>query len=97
MTVGEFKARDKEWFEKGLRLTELAVDDGEFAAVWRPGSGAQRWLSATYSPLDAKDKELLVGDLRMSSLEIFDGDLPSEGGGSWWPWDSFPDPDGGFQ
>ena len=43
MTYDGMLARDREYTGQGLRLWDVEVHDGLFAAVWRPGHGAQWW------------------------------------------------------
>ena len=40
-----FKAQDKAYFDKSLRLVDMDITDGKFSAIWQPGNGAQwvRW------------------------------------------------------
>ena len=41
LSYDDFKAKDKEHFDQGLRLINLRIRDGKYTGVWHPGSGAQ--------------------------------------------------------
>jgi hypothetical protein len=78
MSVHEFKAQSKTFLEQGLRLTDLVVENGKFAAVWHPGSGQQRWLSSTVDTFEQKDSnEFFKKGLRLEVLERFELDDPT--------------------
>src|SRR5215217_6134453 len=74
LPLDEFKAVDKTYFDKGLRLVDLKIADGKYTGVWRPGSGEQRFNRPR--PLDefkAVDKTYFDKGLRLVDLEIADG------------------------
>jgi acyl carrier protein len=89
MTVDEFKAQDKTYFDQGLRLKSLAIRGGRFAAVWRPGSGVQWWRSGmTVDEFKAQDKTYFDQGLRITALEIDGGRFAAVwrpgNGVQWW-------------
>ena len=52
----DFKAKDKQHFDEGLRLITLRIRNGKYTAVWHPGSGAQWWASGlSYNDFKAND------------------------------------------
>ena len=58
----DFKAKDKQYFDQGLRLTTLRIRNGAYTAVWHPGSGAQWWVAGlSYDDFKAKDKAYFDG------------------------------------
>jgi hypothetical protein len=57
MSWDSFKNKDANYFNQGLRLVEVDRDGGDWAAVWRPGSGAQWWRSGISSWLDFKNQD----------------------------------------
>jgi hypothetical protein len=80
MDLDEFKAKDAEFFERGLRLVDVSVSGDGFAgasfgiaAVWRPGTGAQRWASRSTDhkqQLVELDTELRAENLRMEIVAV---------------------------
>ena len=57
MSYDQFKAQDKTYFDKNLRLTSLAIREGRYAALWRPGTGAQWWKpNMSYDAFKSQDK-----------------------------------------
>jgi murein DD-endopeptidase MepM/ murein hydrolase activator NlpD len=74
MTFDEFKAQDQTYFNQSLRVAVLEIDDGRFAAVWRPGSGAQ-WVRAgmTAAELEAQDQTYFGQGLRLTAMAIENG------------------------
>lgn len=94
----DFKARDKTYFDQGLRLISLRVRDGRYTAIWHPGSGTQWWVSGwTYDDFKAKDKEYFDQGLRLVDIEIDNGKFtgvwrPGVGAQWWvtgWTYDDF--------
>jgi hypothetical protein len=89
MTVDAFKAQDKVYFDRGLRLTSLAIRNGRFTAVWRPGSGTQWWRSGmTVDQFKAQDTAYFNQGLRITALEIENGRFAAVwrpgSGTQWW-------------
>jgi murein DD-endopeptidase MepM/ murein hydrolase activator NlpD len=74
MTFDEFKSQDQTYFNQGLRLRALEIDDGKYLAVWQPGSGAQHWRSGmTFDEFKAQDQAYFNSGLRLTVLEVADG------------------------
>src|SRR5262245_49034458 len=74
MTADEFKDQDKTYFDKGLRLTAVQIDDGRYLAVWRPGGGEQRWRSGmSADEFKDQDKTYFDKGLRLTTAQIADG------------------------
>jgi len=65
------KAQDQTYLGQGLRITALAMDNGRFAAVWRPGSGIQWWRAGmTGAELEGQDQTYFSQGLRLTALTI---------------------------
>jgi hypothetical protein len=74
MTKDEFKDRDQQHFQNGLRLVDLKVDDETYGAVWRAGSGAQRWRSEmSMSTFKQADQKHFNNGLRLVDMEVENG------------------------
>jgi hypothetical protein len=89
MSLDEFRAQDKTYFDKGLRLVAVATRAGKYAAVWRPGSGAQWWRPGmSLDEFRAQDKTYFDKGLRISTLEIEGGKYLAVwrpgSGAQWW-------------
>lgn len=89
MTVDEFKAQDLTYFNQGLRITALEIDNGRFAAVWHPGNGAQWWRAGmTGAELEAQDQIYFPQGLRLAVLAIENGRYAAVwqpgSGTQWW-------------
>jgi hypothetical protein len=41
LSWADFKAQDLAYFNQGLRIVDIEIDGGKYAAVWRPGTGTQ--------------------------------------------------------
>ncbi|HKD95842.1 MAG TPA: M23 family metallopeptidase [Gaiellaceae bacterium] len=94
----DFKAKDKEYFDRGLRLVGLRVRSGKFTGVWHPGSGAQWWVPGSdYAAFKAQDKLYFDQGLRLVDIEYHDGKWtgvwrPGTGAQWWvpgWDYDAF--------
>ncbi|KOP24655.1 hypothetical protein AMR41_19960 [Hapalosiphon sp. MRB220] len=88
-SYNDFKAKDKEYFDQGLRLTCLRVNDGKYTGIWRPGTGAQWWVTdLSYNDFKAKDKEYFNQGLRLVDIEVHDGKYTGVwrpgSGAQWW-------------
>ena len=88
MSGDEFKAQDTTYFNQGLRVSELAIREGKFAAVWQPGNGTQwiRW-GMSGDEFKAQDTTYFGQGLRITSLEIEGGRIAAvwrPGGGTQW-------------
>ncbi|MGH9666563.1 MAG: M23 family metallopeptidase, partial [Bryobacteraceae bacterium] len=102
----DFKAKDKEHFDQGLRLVCLRVRNGKFTGVWHPGTGAQWWTTgASYDDFKAKDKGYFDQGLRLVDIEIqddgkFTGVWRPGSGAQWWTtgasYDDFKAKDKGY-
>jgi len=89
MTVDEFKAQDQTYFNQGLRITTMDIDNGKFAAVWRPGSGAQWWKSGmTAAEIEAQDQTYFNRGFALTALAIESGKYAAVwqpgSGAQWW-------------
>jgi hypothetical protein len=85
----DFKAKDKQYFDQGLRLITLRIRNGAYTAVWHPGSGAQWWAAGlSYDDFKARDKAYFDGGLRLVDIEIdggkFAGVWRPGSGAQWW-------------
>jgi len=71
LPLDEFKAVDKTYFDKGLRLVDLEIADGKYTGVWRPGSGAQWWWQGLcLDDFKTEDKLYFNQGLRLVTLEF---------------------------
>src|ERR1051325_11032466 len=71
MTFDEMKAQDQTYFNQGLRITTLALDNGRFTTVWRSGTGAQYWRSGmTGAELETQDQTYFGQGLRRTARAI---------------------------
>ncbi len=89
MSIDEFKAQDKTYYNQGLRLADVSIAGGKFTALWRPGSGAQWWRSGMSSDeMKAQDKTYFDQGLRLTALKNVDGKLLAVwrpgSGAQWW-------------
>ena len=89
MTLDEFKAQDRTYFDQGLRIKSFAIRNGRFAAVWRTGSGTQWWSSGmTLDEFKAKDRTYFDQGLRIAAMEIENGRFAAVwrpgSGTQWW-------------
>jgi hypothetical protein len=89
LSYDDFKAKDKHYFDQGLRLICLRVRDGKFTGVWHPGSGAQWWVTGlSYADFKAKDKQYFDQGLRLVDIEVqggtFSGVWRPGSGAQWW-------------
>jgi hypothetical protein len=85
----DFKAKDLEYFNQGLRLTCLRVRNGRYTAVWHPGGGTQWWVSGwSYDDFKAKDLEYFNQGLRLVDIEVSEGTFTAVwrpgSGAQWW-------------
>lgn len=88
-SLDDFKAKDLEHFNNGLRLVCLRVRDGNFTGVWRPGTGAQWWTTGkTLDEFKAKDLAHFNNGLRLVCLRVKDGKFTGVwrpgSGAQWW-------------
>jgi murein DD-endopeptidase MepM/ murein hydrolase activator NlpD len=89
MTVDEFKAQDRTYYDQGLRIHSMHVRNGRFTVVWRTGSGTQWWRSGmTLEQFKAQDTTYFRQGLRLTALEIDDGKFAAVwrpgSGVQWW-------------
>jgi len=89
LSYDDFKAKDKQHFDQGLRLITLRIRNGKYTAVWHPGSGTQWWASGlSYDDFKAKDKSYFDQGLRLVDIEIdggkFAGVWRPGSGAQWW-------------
>lgn len=89
MSVDQFKAQDKTYFDQSLRIKSLAIRNGRFAAVWRPGSGTQWWRAGmSVDEFKSQDKTYFDQGLRIVALELQGGRFTAAwrpgGGTQWW-------------
>ena len=83
MTVDELKLLDASYFARGLRITTIDTYKHSsfplkltYAAVWRPGSGEQRWRAGmSYEEFKAKDEAYFARGLRLAALDIQSGSV----------------------
>lgn len=61
---------DSYYFNKGLRLVELDRDGSDWAAVWRPGSGAQWWRSGIPSWTDFKNQDRVYFEQGLRLVDV---------------------------
>jgi hypothetical protein len=85
----DFKAKDKAYFDQGLRLVCLRVRNGTFTGIWHPGSGAQWWVTGySYDDFKAKDKQYFDQGLRLFDIEVENGKFSAVwrpgSGAQWW-------------
>lgn len=85
----EFKAKDQQHFNEGLRLVCLRVRGGKFTGVWQPGTGTQWWVTGLdYDAFKAKDKGYFDQGLRLVDVEQDDGKFSAVwrpgSGAQWW-------------
>ena len=72
-TRRQFKAQDKIYFDQGLRLSVLEIENGKYTAVWRPGSGAQWWQSQLgFSDFKTEDTAYFRQGFRLGFVELQD-------------------------
>jgi murein DD-endopeptidase MepM/ murein hydrolase activator NlpD len=89
MSGDDFKAQDASYFDQGLRVTSLAIENGNLAAVWRPGSGTQwvRW-GMSGDDFKAQDATYFTQGLRINSLTSENGKYAAVwqpgAGTQWW-------------
>ena len=77
----DFKAKDKQHFDQGLRLINLRIRNGAYTAVWQPGSGAQWWAAGlSFDDFKAKDKAYFNRDCALSISKSTTEDSPRSGG-----------------
>ena len=77
------------YFDQGLRLVDIDVQDGNFTAVWRPGLGGQWWVTGwNDADFKAKDKEYFDQGFRLVCLRVHSGKITavwrSGTGTQWW-------------
>ena len=89
MTLDEFKAQDKAYFDKGYRIAAFALKGGRYAAVWRPGTGAQWWRPGmTLDQFKTQDKAYFDKGLRLTAVEVENGAYTAlwrpGTGAQWW-------------
>ena len=54
----QFKAQDDTYFKQGMHIAALEIDNGRFAAVWRPAA-ARTWRSGmTGAEFEAQDRPI---------------------------------------
>lgn len=80
MTRATVKVRDAEFFNAGFILQDFAkmkIGDGDvaqFAAIWRPGSGEQRWATnLDDEAFKAKDSGFFEAGLRLQAFDVESG------------------------
>lgn len=97
MSTDTFRAQSKEHFDDGFRLVSIAAHRTSdvprryaYTAVWRPGSGAQRWrMGMTTKQLESESLERFRAGQRISCIERRDdGQIwavfhPGQGA-QWW-------------
>ena len=70
MSVDEFKDQDAKYFNQGLRLTALDVQDKQVIAVWRPGTGGQWWkINASIDAIKSADADYFAKGYRLVILK----------------------------
>ncbi len=96
MDLEEFKAQDAEYFAQGLRITSIDVfrytgfGDLSYTAVWRPGSGGQRWRSGmSIEEFKAQEAQYIKEGWRIAAFDIQSGEVfavwrPGTGVEKWW-------------
>ncbi|MDB5971248.1 MAG: hypothetical protein JWQ90_3698 [Hydrocarboniphaga sp.] len=90
LTTTDFKAKDKDYFDKGYRLSSMRIEpSGRMTGVWHPGSGAQWWATGlSVDAFKAKDKGYFDQGLRLVDIEVHNGQLSGVwrpgSGGQWW-------------
>lgn len=68
-----FVAQDRTYFAQGLRISSLVLEAGRYAAVWRPGAGAQWWHSKRgVVDFKAEDSAYFARGLRLACFELQD-------------------------
>ncbi len=86
----DFKAKDLTYFNQGLRLVCLRVqDDGTFTGVWHPGAGAQWWVTgSSLNDFKAQDQTYFNQGLRLVDIQVrngkFTGVWRPGSGAQWW-------------
>ncbi len=83
MTVTELKNNDANYFNKGMRI--VTVDTYKvssvplklsYAAVWRPGSGEQRWrVGMNAAEFKSHDDTYFAKGLRIAALDVQSGSI----------------------
>jgi hypothetical protein len=89
MSLDDFKAQDKTYFDRGLRIRAMKVRNGSYIAVWQPGSGTQWWRSGmSSSEMMEQDKAYFGQGLRITSLVNDHGKYAAVwqpgNGAQWW-------------
>lgn len=89
MSLATFKAQDKAYFDKGLRLQSLSIRDGRYTAEWRPGTGTQWWQSdKSLAEIKAQDDIYFKQGLRITAMEVDNGRYAAVWrpgtGAQWW-------------
>lgn len=83
MVVEELKLHDAAYFKKGMRIATIDTYKVSsvplklsYAAVWRPGSGEQRWrVGMSYEEFKTKDDTYFARGLHLASLDIQSGSV----------------------
>lgn len=81
MSWDEFKGHDGTYFDQGLRVTTLELENGRYTAVWRPGSGTQ-WIRVgmSYGDFVGQDRTYFAQGLRITCLAYERGATQRSGG-----------------
>ncbi|UJB72953.1 hypothetical protein HRE53_30690 (plasmid) [Acaryochloris sp. 'Moss Beach'] len=71
------------------KIVDVEVSNGRYAAVWRPGRGAQWWRSGMcIAQFKAQDKKYFNQGLRLKDVEIRNGKYTAfwqpKRGAQWW-------------
>ncbi|QQQ74168.1 hypothetical protein IOD16_23450 [Saccharothrix sp. 6-C] len=69
LSTDQLESLDATYFSQGLRLVDLDYD-GDWAAVWRPGSGAQHWRSGIPSWTDFKNQNQVYFDQGLRLVDV---------------------------
>lgn len=89
MSVDDLVKKDKKYFDRGLRMTDLTVRDDHYTAVWRPGTGEQRaQMGMSQDEFKTTDKKWFKHGLRLHCLSVDDNSYtavwrPGEGEQRW--------------
>ncbi len=89
LNYNDFKAKDTDHFNAGLRMVSMRVQNGSFSAIWHPGSGAQHWVTGyNYNDFKAQDTTYFNAGLRMVDIEVQGGNFsavwrPGSGAQHW--------------
>jgi hypothetical protein len=70
MTQATFTDQARAQHAKGFRLVSTDVSDGAYAAIWRPGTGAEYFFSGSVSDAADKDRQFFGEGLRLVSLSL---------------------------